>query len=378
MFKIKLTLVLIVIAFMGYAQNSFIIENVKVFDGEAIFETTSVKVTNGVIVEISEVIKSYGETVIIDGKGKTLMPSLSNAHVHAWSAEALKEAAKAGVLNVMDMHGAETYQSAMRQLKDSTNYARYYVAGYAATAPEGHGTQFGFSVPTLSKPEEAAKFIEDRVKANVDHIKIIVEPWKATLDSKTVAELIKEAHKAEKIAVVHVSRLEDAVDVISNDADGLVHIWWDKEFELSKLKELSATKSFFVIPTLLTTIKFFESIGSGAEEFLTKNQLLSEVKKMYDAGIPILAGTDPPNAGINYGTDIYKELELIRETGIPILEVLKSGTSNITKAFGLENTGFIKVGYIADLILIDGDPTKDIKNIGNINTVWKKGKQVKL
>jgi imidazolonepropionase-like amidohydrolase len=378
MFKIKLTLVLTVIAFMGYAQNSFIIENVKVFDGEAIFETTSVKVTNGVIVEISEVIKSYGETVIIDGKGKTLMPSLSNAHVHAWSAEALKEAAKAGVLNVMDMHGAETYQSAMRQLKDSTNYARYYVAGYAATAPEGHGTQFGFSVPTLSKPEEAAKFIEDRVKANVDHIKIIVEPWKATLDSKTVAELIKEAHKAEKIAVVHVSRLEDAVDVISNDADGLVHIWWDKEFELSKLKELSATKSFFVIPTLLTTIKFFESIGSGAEEFLTKNQLLSEVKKMYDAGIPILAGTDPPNAGINYGTDIYKELELIRETGIPILEVLKSGTSNITKAFGLENTGFIKVGYIADLILIDGDPTKDIKNIGNINTVWKKGKQVKL
>lgn len=378
MFKIKLTLVLIVIAFMGYAQNSFIIENVKVFDGEAIFETTSVKVTNGVIVEISEVIKSYGETVIIDGKGKTLMPSLSNAHVHAWSAEALKEAAKAGVLNVMDMHGAETYQSAMRQLKDSTNYARYYVAGYAATAPEGHGTQFGFSVPTLSKPEEAAKFIEDRVKANVDHIKIIVEPWKATLDSKTVAELIKEAHKAEKIAVVHVSRLEDAVDVISNDADGLVHIWWDKEFEPSKLKELSASKSFFVIPTLLTTIKFFESIGSGAEEFLTKNQLLSEVKKMYDAGIPILAGTDPPNAGINYGTDIYKELELIRETGIPILEVLKSGTSNITKAFGLENTGFIKVGYIADLILIDGDPTKDIKNIGNINTVWKKGKQVKL
>jgi imidazolonepropionase-like amidohydrolase len=378
MFKIKLTLVLIVIAFMGYAQNSFIIENVKVFDGEAIFETTSVKVTNGVIVEISEVIKSYGETVIIDGKGKTLMPSLSNAHVHAWSAEALKEAAKAGVLNVMDMHGAETYQSAMRQLKDSTNYARYYVAGYAATAPEGHGTQFGFSVPTLSKPEEAAKFIEDRVKANVDHIKIIVEPWKATLDSKTVAELIKEAHKAEKIAVVHVSRLEDAVDVISNEADGLVHIWWDKEFEPSKLKELSASKSFFVIPTLLTTIKFFESIGSGAEEFLTKNQLLSEVKKMYDAGIPILAGTDPPNAGINYGTDIYKELELIRETGIPILEVLKSGTSNITKAFGLENTGFIKVGYIADLILIDGDPTKDIKNIGNINTVWKKGKQVKL
>ncbi len=371
-----LVLVLFSVA-IGTAQDSFIIENVKVFNGDAIIESTSVKVENGIIVEVSKRIKASDETVIIDGKGKTLMPALSNAHVHAWSAEALKEAAKAGVLNVMDMHGVETYQSAMRQLKDSTNYARYYVAGYAATAPEGHGTQFGFPAPTLSKPEEAAKFIEDRVKANVDHIKIIVEPWKATLDSETVAELIKEAHKAEKIAVVHVSRLEDAVDVISNDADGLVHIWWDKELEPSKLKELSESKSFFVIPTLLTTIKFFESIGSGAEKFLTKNQLLSEVKKMYDAGIPILAGTDPPNAGINYGSDLYKELELIRETGMPILEVLKSGTSNITKAFGLENTGFIKVGYIADLILVDGDPTKDIQDINNSKTIWKKGKQVK-
>ncbi len=371
-----LVLVLFSVA-IGTAQDSFIIENVKVFNGDAIIESTSVKVENGIIVEVSKRIKASDETVIIDGNGKTLMPALSNAHVHAWSAEALKEAAKAGVLNVMDMHGVETYQSAMRQLKDSTNYARYYVAGYAATAPEGHGTQFGFPAPTLSKPEEAAKFIEDRVKANVDHIKIIVEPWKATLDSETVAELIKEAHKAEKIAVVHVSRLEDAVDVISNDADGLVHIWWDKELEPSKLKELSESKSFFVIPTLLTTIKFFESIGSGAEKFLTKNQLLSEVKKMYDAGIPILAGTDPPNAGINYGSDLYKELELIRETGMPILEVLKSGTSNITKAFGLENTGFIKVGYIADLILVDGDPTKDIQDINNSKTIWKKGKQVK-
>ncbi len=374
----KILLTLISLSFLvANAQDSFLIENVKVFDGNTIIKSTSVKVENGIIVEISKKIKASREVVVIDGKGKTLMPALSNAHVHAWSAESLNEAAKAGVLNVMDMHGVETYQSAMRQLKDSTNYARYYVAGYAATAPNGHGTQFGFPAPTLSKPEEAAKFIEDRVNANVDHIKIIVEPWKATLDSETVAELIKEAHKAEKIAVVHVSRLDDAVDVISNDADGLVHIWWDKELEPTKLQELSESKSFFVIPTLLTTLKVFEGMGASAYKFLKKEQLLAEVKKMYDAGIPILAGTDPPNVGINYGTDLYKELELIFESGIPIIEVLKAGTSNITKAFGLEHTGFIKEGYRADLILVDGDPTEDIKNISNINTVWKNGKQVK-
>lgn len=377
MLKIRLTLVLIFIAFMNYGQNSFIIENVKVFDGETIIELTSVKIENGIIVEISKAINASGKTEIIDGKGKTLMPALSNAHVHAWAAESLNEAAKAGVLNVMDMHGVETYQSAMRQLKDSTNYANYYVAGYAATAPEGHGTQFGFPVPTLTKPKEAKQFIADRVKANVDYIKIILEPWKATLDSETVAELIKEAHYVEKIAVVHISRLADAVDVISNDADGLVHIWWDKEIETEKLKELSENKSFFVIPTLLTTLKVFETMGEAGEKFLSKEQLLSEIKKMYDAAIPILAGTDPPNAGINYGTDLYKELELISESGIPTLEVLKAGTSNITKAFGLENKGLIKVGFRADLILLEGDVTEDIKALNNTKTIWKEGKLVK-
>jgi imidazolonepropionase-like amidohydrolase len=362
---------------IGIAQNPFIIENVKVFDGEAIIASTSVKVENGVIVEVAAKIKTSDGIEIIDGKGKTLMPALSNAHVHAWAPESLKEAAKAGVLNVMDMHGVETYQNAMRQLKDSTNYANYYVAGYAATAPEGHGTQFGFPVPTLTKPEDAKQFIADRVKANVDHIKIILEPWKATLDSATVAELIKEAHKAEKIAVVHISRLENAVDVISNDADGLVHIWWDKELEPNRLRELSEEKSFFVIPTLLTTIKVFKTMGSASEQFLSKEQLQSEVKKMYEAGIPILAGTDPPNIGINYGTDLYKELELISESGIPIIDVLKAGTSNIIKAFGLEKTGFIKVGYMADLILIDGDVTEDVSVLSNSKVIWKNGKQVK-
>jgi imidazolonepropionase-like amidohydrolase len=373
-------IILILISFyitFGNAQDAFIIKDVKVFDGENVVESTAVKVENGIITEVSSTIESSEGVDIIDGKGKTLLPAFSNAHVHAWAPQSLQEAAKAGVLNVMDMHGVEPYQTGMRQLKDSTNYARYYVAGYAATAPEGHGTQFGFPAPTLSKPEEAAKFINDRTKANVDYIKIIVEPWRATLDVATVSELIKEAHKVEKIAVVHVSRLEDALNVISNDADGLVHIWWDKELETEEIKELYKSKSFFVIPTLLTTLKAFESMGEDADKFLTKTQLLNQVKTLYEANIPILAGTDPPNMGINYGTDLYKELELLHEAGLPIPQVLKAGTSTIAKAFSLKNRGSIKVGYIADLILVDGDPTENLNDLKNSKIIWKGGKRLK-
>ena len=369
--------IVLCIGFVTNAQNSFVIQNIKVFDGESIIESTSVRVVEGKITAVSKALKTSKKDTVIDGKGKTLMPALSNAHVHAWSPLSLKEAANAGVLNFMDMHGMELYQGMMRQLKDSTDYARYYVAGYAATAPGGHGTQFGFEVPTLSKPEDAKQFIADRVKADVDHIKIIVEPWKTTLDKATIAALIKEAHKAEKIAVVHVSKLEDAITVITNNADGLVHIWWDKVLDTVQLNALAQSKTFFVIPTLLTTLKAFESMGAGADQFLTKPQLLAEVKKMYDASIPILAGTDPPNLGINYGTDLYKELDLLLESGMPILEVLKAGTSNVSNAFSIENTGYIKPGFNADFILLEGDVTKDLKVLSVTKVIWKMGKQVK-
>jgi len=377
MLNVRLFIVIISTVFMCEAQDSFIIKDVKVFDGESVIESTSVKVENGIITKVDNNIIT-DNVMVINGKGKSLMPAMSNAHVHAWSPKSLNEAIKAGVVNVMDMHGVENFQPMMKQLKDSTNYANYYVAGSAATVPEGHGTQFGFPVPTLTKPEEAEQFILDRVAANVDYIKIIVEPWKATLTSETTAELIKEAHKSNKMAVVHISKLNDAIDVISNNADGLVHIWWDKVIDADSLKTLTESKSFFVVPTLLTTLKAFESMGALKADLLTKAQLLTEVKKMYDAGIPILAGTDPPNLGINYGTDLYRELELLAESGLSIPEVLKAGTSNIAKAFNLLKSGYIKEGYKADLILMDGDVTSDVKVLNGIKTIWKNGKKVKL
>ena len=86
----------------------------------------------------------------------------------------------------------------------------------------------------------------------------------------------------------------------------MVHIWWDNPIEEEQLKSLSKEKTFFVIPTLLTTLKAFESMGEAAQKFMKKERLLAEVKKLHQAGVPILAGTDPPNLGINYGTDLYK------------------------------------------------------------------------
>jgi len=163
----------------------------------------------------------------------------------------------------------------------------------------------------------------------------------------------------------------DAYQVLTNNANGLVHIWWDKTMPEEQLQVLAKEKSFFVIPTLLTSIKATAQIKASnpAAKFLDEAALKSEVKRLFDA---------PPNVGINYGTDLHKELQLLSEAGIPNTAVLKGATSQTAEAFNLKNQGHIKPGYLANMILINGNPIETIQDISNIDSVWKVGKKVNL
>ncbi|GEQ85908.1 amidohydrolase [Patiriisocius marinistellae] len=375
--KSLLFLVVSVFAFSVTSAQNFVIKNVTVFDGEKLIEKTSVLVENGMIVRVAPKINSNSE--VIDGNGKFLMPALTNSHVHAFSALSLNEAASAGVLQVFDMHGMEPYQRQMQEtFKDSTNYADFYYAGSAATAPGGHGTQFGFPAPTLTMVAEATDFIDKRIEAGASYIKIIVEPWKETLSHYVVKELIEVAHRKDKIAVVHVSKLDDAYQVLSNGADGLVHVWWDLPITQEEIEVLKSKNEFFVIPTLLTSHLALEAIrkSSPTNNFMTNEAITAEAKKLYDAGIPLLAGTDPPNAQINYGTDLYREMVLFSKAGIPNIEVLKTATSNPSKYFGLKDMGYIKEGFKANMLLLDESPIDKMDNMKTITTIWKMGKEV--
>ncbi|ANH61177.1 amidohydrolase family protein [Dokdonia donghaensis] len=371
--KTLLLTLLLVITSISSAQGDFVINNVTLFNGEEILENRSVAVSNGTITKVSK--RPQKAETIIDGQGKFLMPALTNAHVHTWALPQLKEAAQAGVLNLLDMHGMEPMQKAMVDARTSLDGARLYRAGYAATTEGGHGSQYGFPIPTLSKSADAETWVNDRVAAGVDYIKIIVEPWKKTLDKETVAQIIKEAHKASKIAVVHVSNEEDAYNSLISDADGLVHIYHDKPMTDQHLQELVEEKDFFVIPTILTTVLIQPLYFNKTKEetALIEANLLKEVKRLYDAGIPILAGTDPPNANINIGSDLYKELAFFAKAGLPIEAVLASATSLPAEKFFLEGVGYIKKGYKADLLLLEQSPVNDVMKLNTLSHIWKEG-----
>lgn len=358
------------------AQDAFVIKDVTLFDGDKVITKTSVLIDNGKIVKIAKRIK--GSYEVIDGQGKFLMPALINAHVHCWGTAQLEEAAQAGILSLLDMHGMEPMQKFLVEAAKKPTTARFFRAGYAATAEGGHGTQYGFPVPVLAGPEDAPEWIENRVKAGVDYIKIIYEPWKNTHTVETVNALVKEAHKLGKKAVVHISNSENAYEVYQAGADGLVHLWRKGNMEQDQLSNM-ASRSFFITPTMLTNIEVSRTIAKKSEDeiALLEKVTLKEIKRVYDAGIPLLAGTDPPNGNINMGTDLYKELIYFSKAGIPNLDVLKTATSNPVKHYGLEGLGFVKEGYVADLLLLDKSPLDNMENLSTISSIWKAGVAIK-
>jgi imidazolonepropionase-like amidohydrolase len=100
------------------------------------------------------------------------------------------------------------------------------------------------------------------------------------------------------------------------------------------------------------------------------------LKQLIAAGVPILAGSDEPIPGSTYGASIHGEFELLGENGLTALQALVAATSAPAAAFRLNDRGRIRPGLRADLVLVEGDPTRDILATRNVVAVWKRGQQV--
>jgi imidazolonepropionase-like amidohydrolase len=97
------------------------------------------------------------------------------------------------------------------------------------------------------------------------------------------------------------------------------------------------------------------------------------VKQLKAAGVPILVGDDVPNPGTAAGPTEHRELELLGEAGLTPTEALIGATAAAARIFHLDDRGTIAPGKRADLLLVNGDPTADIKATRNIAGVWKDG-----
>ena len=391
------------------AADATHIRNARVFDGLAVIDASDVIVRDGVIEQVGEdLAPPAGAHTTVDAAGKTLMPGLIDCHVHILSAGVLRQAAAFGVTTELDMFMPVDLVKQLRTGDELTNFARadFRTAATLVTAPGGHGSQY-VTIDTLTAPEQAKKFVDARVAEGADHIKIIYDDGRAIgmkfprISRQSMDAVVAAAHARGKLAVVHVTDRQAAREAIEAGADGLAHVFFDEPADAALLK-LAGERKIFIVPTLsvvenygregadtplpddpnLAPMMTTEDAAALRVRFPRRSTVRATVKTGVDnvralhaAGARILAGTVVPNPGTVHGVSMHRELELLVDAGLTPVEALRAATAAPADAFKLSDRGRVAKGKRADLVLVDGDPAKDIKATRAIAAVWIAGRR---
>lgn len=371
------------------------ITNVRVFDGQRLLEPSTVVIDGGTIGHNAE------GALIVDGHGGTLLPGLIDAHIHVQNEQELRQMASYGVTTGLDM--ACWPPAKLTSLRSRCGLTDIRSPGVPATSPGSlHSRLLPFpSEEMVSKPSDAIPFVAKRVGEGADYIKIIADvpgPDQATLNA-----IVTAAHEHNKLVVAHASAYtpfsmaQDAnVDIITHaprdkplDDTAVARMLTEKRISvptLTMMKRLMQTPSLGAILHLcLRPAVFLAIIRARRQNPHTSAQKYEHardsVTALHRAGVPILAGTDAnAEAGspcrVKHGEALHDELELLVEAGLSSIDALRAATMYPAMYFGLLDRGAVEVGKRADLVLVEGNPVKDITATRRVQRVWLRGLEV--
>jgi imidazolonepropionase-like amidohydrolase len=389
-------------------QADLVIQAELAFDGAAWLESVCVVVHHGLITEVTT-----GEPppsrVTVARPGTALLPGFIDAHTHIGSRSALERCLIFGVTTEFDMFMDWRLARELRSaIADGELLADFRTAGTLATSPGGHGTtQLVGRIPTLTRPEEADQFVRDRIAEGSDYLKIVHDdlamhaPPRPTLDPVVVEALAAAAHAQGLRCVAHIGTRAGALAAMDAGVDVLGHLFVDAP-PPPDFGRRASDRSLALIPTLSLLRAMTGERSDAAEDprlapYLTERDrhalsrtvhdlggraagdlryAFAAVRQARDAGATILAGTDAPYPGATHGAAIHSELELLVQAGLTPTEALAAATSGPAACFELADRGTIAPGRRADLLLVEGDPRRDIRTTRAISDVWLRGERV--
>ncbi|MFW5994137.1 MAG: amidohydrolase family protein [Halanaerobiaceae bacterium] len=375
-------------------------------------------IEDGLIVVEDNKIKSAGSSKrgypeagkVIDLGGRSVLPGIVDGHIHSLldaspdpfssleeesdsmitikAVGFMEETVRNGVVAARDMGGLDYLEFGLKKAIDNDLIPgpKLQLAGRLITMTGGHGHLIGREVDS---PAEARKAAREQLKAGADFIKIMatggvmtegVEPGAPQLSEAEMAAAIAEAHKAGRKTATHAQGTEGIKNALKAGIDSIEHgVFLDDE-----AIELMLKNDVYLVPTLAAVHWIVEEgVEAGIPEYAVRKSeavLESHIRSFQmarDAGVKIAMGTDAGTPLNLHGNNLY-ELELMVVHGMDPLEAIKAATLTGAEMIGLaDELGSLEAGKKAHFVVIDGNPDKDIRDIYNIDQVYKNGRLVR-
>jgi len=339
---------------------------------------------------------------VIDLGGRSLLPGLIDCHVHLCidgSADPMQSLRKdseqmvtlkaarnaylsllAGVTTIRDLGSLNGITVSLR---DAINLGitigpRIVCCNQAVCITGGQGWEFSRQADGVDEVRQA---VREQLRTGANFIKLMstggvmtpgIDPGAAQFTYEELRAGVEEAHKAGRKAASHAQGNEGIKNSLRAGIDTIEHgIFLDDE-----AIGLFLEKKAVLVPTLSAP---FNIMGKGEKSgipafVIEKTQRVKDThtestKKAYQAGIPIAMGADAGTPFNGHGENL-KELELLVAIGLSPMEAILSATHIAAETVGLSQMiGTIEEGKFADLIIVEGDPLKDIKILQNKNNI---------
>jgi imidazolonepropionase-like amidohydrolase len=348
---------------------------------------------------------------VIRAAGKWIVPGLMNMHVHLGlvlpgrqgselanetDAElALRMAgnARSSLLSgttTVRMTGSPRHADfALRKAIDrgEVDGPRIFTAGELVAVTGGHGS--GRTGDGNDGPDEFRKATRQEIFLGADWIKIAISGGiadthgniaAATMTKEEMEAVIDTAHRHDIKVTAHSGSPIATNEAIDLGLDCVEHGYFLTAEVLHKMKE----KGVWLVPTIVvsqpTALPFFQKIGSPdwylARVASVGKQHWAVLQMAIKEGVKIALGTDEfpfePNDGT---TATIREAQYYVQAGMTPLQALRAATIEPATLLGVaDRLGTIEKGKLADLLIIDGDPTQDITALRTIRFVMKGGK----
>lgn len=381
------------------AQADLLIRDAQVLDartGQA--RRVDVWVEDGNISAIGSGLPATDMMRVVEAAGMSLVPGMLDLHTH-WTPNtrpaALPQVANAyldaGVTTVADYH----------QAPEAHAPRRAWLAGLAAptvhfgarmSTPLGHGADWADQATTrwVNSPAAARAAVREIATYRPDFIKAFTDGWRynnapdnTSMDEATLAALVEEAHRHGIKVFSHTVTVERAKQAARAGVDLIAHSILDREVD-DDLVALMLEHGTAYGPSLAV----YEPVrvGDGAppdpdspvlrQRRINFDVALRNVKRLHEAGIPVVVATDAGMTGTPHGRAASRELELLVRAGLAPREALDAATTVAAKVLGMADRGAVAEGKRADLVLVEGAPWEDVTAMQRVNRVFLAGAEV--